>query len=214
MQRHEGGYYVRMSVFDRPGRWPSIATRMGERQISLEAIMQKRPHKDAPSSGSAGRADHPCDLGGHDPRGAGDDGQRRGRKRRAAGDQDREVVRGAATRVGPLERASGFGAKRWARVGLRRSDAPYQHVQEAPRRQALSFTITPPELSVESANEDAENVSAKCKASAPAGSARDELGRRRRNDWGSSPARYPSHRDSFAGRFYRRLRSPQFRWRT
>ena len=96
MQRHEGGYYVRMSVFDRPGTMAVIATRMGERQISLEAIMQKRPHKDAPGSGSAGGADHPCDLGGHDPRGAGDDGQRRGRKRRAAGDQDREVVSGGA----------------------------------------------------------------------------------------------------------------------
>jgi homoserine dehydrogenase len=48
MQRHEGGYYVRMSVFDRPGTMAAIATRMGERQISLEAIMQKRPHKDAP----------------------------------------------------------------------------------------------------------------------------------------------------------------------
>ena len=49
MQRHEGGYYVRMSVFDRPGTMATIATRMGERQISLEAIMQKRPHQDAPN---------------------------------------------------------------------------------------------------------------------------------------------------------------------
>ena len=48
MQRHEGGYYVRMSVFDRPGAMATIATRMGERQISLEAIMQKRPHREPP----------------------------------------------------------------------------------------------------------------------------------------------------------------------
>jgi len=48
LQRHEGGYYVRLSVFDRPGAMATIATRMGERQISLEAIMQKRPAKDAP----------------------------------------------------------------------------------------------------------------------------------------------------------------------
>ena len=43
MQRHEGGYYVRMSVVDRPGSVAVIAKRMGERSISLEAIMQKRP---------------------------------------------------------------------------------------------------------------------------------------------------------------------------
>ncbi|MFZ1964112.1 MAG: homoserine dehydrogenase [Roseiarcus sp.] len=50
MQRHEGGYYVRLAVVDRPGSMASIAARMGERKISLEAIMQKRPAKGAPSS--------------------------------------------------------------------------------------------------------------------------------------------------------------------
>ncbi|HYA71567.1 MAG TPA: homoserine dehydrogenase [Roseiarcus sp.] len=50
MQRHEGGYYVRLAVVDRPGSMATIATRMGERKISLEAIMQKRPVKGAPSS--------------------------------------------------------------------------------------------------------------------------------------------------------------------
>jgi homoserine dehydrogenase len=46
MQRHEGGYYVRLAVADRPGAMGAIATRMGERKISLEAIMQKgRPGK-------------------------------------------------------------------------------------------------------------------------------------------------------------------------
>ena len=49
MQRHEGGYYVRLAVVDRPGSMATIATRMGERKISLEAIMQKRPAKGAPS---------------------------------------------------------------------------------------------------------------------------------------------------------------------
>ena len=48
MQRHEGGYYVRLTVADRPGAMAVIATRMGERKISLEAIMQKRPPKEAP----------------------------------------------------------------------------------------------------------------------------------------------------------------------
>jgi homoserine dehydrogenase len=50
MQRHEGGYYIRLSVVERPGAMAAIATRMGERKISLEAIMQKRVPKDAPSS--------------------------------------------------------------------------------------------------------------------------------------------------------------------
>jgi homoserine dehydrogenase len=50
MQRHEGGYYIRLSVVERPGAMAAIATRMGERRISLEAIMQKRAPKDAPSS--------------------------------------------------------------------------------------------------------------------------------------------------------------------
>ena len=45
MQRHEGGYYVRLAVEDRPGAMAAIATRMGEKNISLEAISQKRPVK-------------------------------------------------------------------------------------------------------------------------------------------------------------------------
>ncbi|MFO1148830.1 MAG: homoserine dehydrogenase [Alsobacter sp.] len=43
MQRHEGGYYVRLSVLDRPGAAAAIATRVAERQISLESIVQRRP---------------------------------------------------------------------------------------------------------------------------------------------------------------------------
>ena len=50
MQRHEGGYYVRMSVVDRPGSVAVIAKRMGERSISLEAIMQKRSDLGAAAS--------------------------------------------------------------------------------------------------------------------------------------------------------------------
>ena len=50
MQRHEGGYYVRLAVVERPGAMAAIATRMGERNISLEAIMQKRLAKDAAPS--------------------------------------------------------------------------------------------------------------------------------------------------------------------
>ena len=36
MQRHEGGYYVRLTAFDRPGAAASIVTRMAEADISLE----------------------------------------------------------------------------------------------------------------------------------------------------------------------------------
>ncbi|MDE2017621.1 MAG: homoserine dehydrogenase, partial [Hyphomicrobiales bacterium] len=41
IQRHEGGYYVRLAVSDRPGAMAAIATRMAERNISLESIMQR-----------------------------------------------------------------------------------------------------------------------------------------------------------------------------
>ncbi len=64
MQLHEGGYYIRLSVFDRPGAAAAIATRMAERGISLEK------HRAAPPSGhgdrcqwrGAGCVDHPCDA--------------------------------------------------------------------------------------------------------------------------------------------------------
>lgn len=41
MRAHEGGYYIRLSVFDRPGAFAAIATRMAAEGISLESIMQK-----------------------------------------------------------------------------------------------------------------------------------------------------------------------------
>jgi homoserine dehydrogenase len=54
VQRHEGGYYIRLSLEDRPGAMAAIATRMGEKKISLEAIMQKgRPPKGAASAAVA-----------------------------------------------------------------------------------------------------------------------------------------------------------------
>ena len=51
MQRHEGGYYVRLAVADRPGAMAAIAARFGEQMISLEAIMQKRAAREAAASG-------------------------------------------------------------------------------------------------------------------------------------------------------------------
>jgi homoserine dehydrogenase len=41
--QHQGAYYVRCSVFDRPGAMASIAGRMGEQKVSLESIVQRRP---------------------------------------------------------------------------------------------------------------------------------------------------------------------------
>jgi homoserine dehydrogenase len=48
MQRHEGGYYIRLLAIDRPGTAATIATRLAEQHISLESIVQRhsgaRPH--------------------------------------------------------------------------------------------------------------------------------------------------------------------------
>ncbi|TPQ50497.1 homoserine dehydrogenase [Prosthecomicrobium hirschii] len=46
VRAHKGGYYVRLSVFDRPGALAAIAGRMAEKGISLESIVQRRraPH--------------------------------------------------------------------------------------------------------------------------------------------------------------------------
>ena len=43
MQLHQGGYYVRLSVHDRPGVAAGVATRMAQADISIESIIQKRP---------------------------------------------------------------------------------------------------------------------------------------------------------------------------
>ena len=41
IESHEGGYYVRLALFDRPGAAASIAMRMAEKGISLESIVQR-----------------------------------------------------------------------------------------------------------------------------------------------------------------------------
>ena len=42
MRAHEGGYYVRLAVYDRPGAFAAIAQRMADKGISLESIVQRR----------------------------------------------------------------------------------------------------------------------------------------------------------------------------
>ena len=50
IRMHEGGYYIRLAVYDRPGAFAAIAQRMADRKISLESIVQRRraPRSDAP----------------------------------------------------------------------------------------------------------------------------------------------------------------------
>lgn len=40
---HEGNYYVRLTVFDRPGAMAAITRRMSDENVSLESIVQRRP---------------------------------------------------------------------------------------------------------------------------------------------------------------------------
>ncbi|MGH6925947.1 MAG: homoserine dehydrogenase [Propylenella sp.] len=53
MRAHEGGYYLRLKVRDRPGAFAAIATRMAEAGISLDSIVQRnRPIGTAPRRGT------------------------------------------------------------------------------------------------------------------------------------------------------------------
>jgi homoserine dehydrogenase len=58
MQRHEGGYYIRLLAVDRPGTFAAISSHLANEKISLESIVQKhrgaRPHGgDDPTSPDA-----------------------------------------------------------------------------------------------------------------------------------------------------------------
>ncbi|MET0907401.1 MAG: homoserine dehydrogenase [Bradyrhizobiaceae bacterium] len=44
MERHEGGYYIRLMARDLAGTAARIATRLAEQKISLESIVQKHPN--------------------------------------------------------------------------------------------------------------------------------------------------------------------------
>ena len=48
MRTHEGGYYIRLSVYDRPGVLAAIASRMAEQGISIESIIQRRRRAELP----------------------------------------------------------------------------------------------------------------------------------------------------------------------
>jgi homoserine dehydrogenase len=49
MQRHEGGYYIRLLAVDRPGTAATIAKRLAQHNISMESIVQR--HRGPPAGG-------------------------------------------------------------------------------------------------------------------------------------------------------------------
>jgi homoserine dehydrogenase len=49
---HQGAYYIRFSVYDRPGAMAAIAKRMGDQAVSLESIVQRRPRSALPGIGA------------------------------------------------------------------------------------------------------------------------------------------------------------------
>jgi homoserine dehydrogenase len=50
MQRHEGGYYIRMLAVDKPGTAATIAKRLAQYNISMESIVQR--HSGPPAGGA------------------------------------------------------------------------------------------------------------------------------------------------------------------
>jgi homoserine dehydrogenase len=54
MERHEGGYYIRLMARDLPGTAATIARRLAEQKISLESIVQRHLNGDPPSGTGKG----------------------------------------------------------------------------------------------------------------------------------------------------------------
>jgi homoserine dehydrogenase len=62
MQRHEGGYYIRLLAVDKPGTAATIANRLAQQHISLESIVQRR-RDDRPHGGEMpGRSGEPVPV--------------------------------------------------------------------------------------------------------------------------------------------------------
>jgi homoserine dehydrogenase len=53
MQRHEGGYYIRLLARDKPGTAATIAKRLAQQEISLESIVQRHDQGRPDSGGKA-----------------------------------------------------------------------------------------------------------------------------------------------------------------
>jgi homoserine dehydrogenase len=52
MQRHEGGYYIRLLARDKPGTAATIAKRLAQQDISLESIVQRHGRNGVNTGGS------------------------------------------------------------------------------------------------------------------------------------------------------------------
>ncbi len=59
---HQGAYYVRLAVFDKPGAMAAIAKRMGDRGVSLESIVQRRAKSALPGTGKHGKPGAPATV--------------------------------------------------------------------------------------------------------------------------------------------------------
>jgi homoserine dehydrogenase len=55
MERHEGGYYIRLMARDLAGTAATIATRLAEQKISIESIVQRHANGIDAASGNASR---------------------------------------------------------------------------------------------------------------------------------------------------------------
>ena len=62
LREHQGAYYLRLSVYDRPGAMASIATRMAEQSVSLESIVQRRPPATLPGTGCSSTPGEPTSV--------------------------------------------------------------------------------------------------------------------------------------------------------
>ncbi len=62
MQRHEGGYYIRLLARDRPGSAATIARRLAQQRISLESIMQRHEVRTAPRASRSGNTGDPVPV--------------------------------------------------------------------------------------------------------------------------------------------------------
>ncbi len=60
MQRHEGGYYIRLLARDHPGTAATIARRLAQRGISLDSIVQR--HDAAEQRAASGRSGKPVPV--------------------------------------------------------------------------------------------------------------------------------------------------------
>jgi homoserine dehydrogenase len=62
MERHEGGYYIRLMARDLPGTAATIATRLAEQKISLESIVQRHGDKGGDKGGERTASGKPAPV--------------------------------------------------------------------------------------------------------------------------------------------------------